>query len=381
MMQATWFRAGRGWMGALALLVALPAAAELVLFENDNFSGRSFTTRGRTDNLADVGFNDRASSVVVRGGRWELCTDADFRGQCFTLAPGSYASLRELGINDRVSSARETGWGGSSGGAGGGGGGAGSWGGGGGWGGGGDAIELYENDDYDGRHLGSNGSQPDLSHLGFNDRASSVIIRSGRWELCTDADYRGRCITLGPGSYGSLRDRGLNDALSSIRPAGGPPSWGGGSGNRPPQGGWHGDDGAPPEVIVGGNRSGRVVFNNGCVVFFNASGQRFQNLPSCDGRQIRRADDAMARHRREQGMDSATDEHPWNRPRPSGGWRDDTPEIMAGTNREAEVIFRNNCVVYYTASGRRSRQQPSCLPDQVRRADDAMARYRREQGW
>ena len=129
------------------------------------------------------------------------------------------------------------------------------------------------------------------------------------------------------------------------------------------------------------NRYGRVVFNNGCVVYFNASGQRFQNLPSCDGRQIRRADDAMARYRREQGQDGPSDEHPWARPRPSGGWGDDTPEIMSGTNRESEVIFRNNCVVYYTANGRRWKQQPSCMPDQVRRADDAMARHRREQGW
>lgn len=375
MKSTTWSRLGRLCGGALALLVAGQAAAELVLYENDNYNGRSFTSRGRTENLANVGFNDRASSVVVRGGRWELCTDADFRGQCITLSPGSYPSLRDMGMNDLVSSVREAGWGGS------GGSGGGNWGGNGGWGGGRDAIELFENDDFEGRRFSSNSSQSDLSRNGFNDRASSVIVRSGRWDLCTDADYRGRCVTLGPGSYGSLRDHGVNDEISSIRPAGGPPSWGGGAGNRPPQGGWGGDDGSPPEVIIGGNRYGRVVFNNGCVVYFNANGQRFQNLPSCDGRQIRRAEDAMARYRREQGMNAANDEHPWSRPRPSGGWGDDTPEIMAGTNREAEVIFRNNCVVYYTASGRRWKQQPSCMPDQVRRADDAMARYRREQGW
>jgi hypothetical protein len=361
---------GRVWLAALALLATGHAAAELVLYEHDNFNGRSFASRGRTENLAHVGFNDRASSVVVRGGRWELCTDADFRGQCITLSPGSYASLRDMGMNDNVSSVREAGWGGS-----------GGSGGSGGWGGGRDAIELYEHDDFGGRRFGSNGSQSNLTHSGFNDRASSVIVRSGRWDLCTDADYRGRCVTLSPGSYGSLRDQGLNDEISSIRPAGGPPSWGGGSGNRPPPGGWHGDDGSAPEVVIGNNRYGRVVFNNGCVVYFNGGGQRFQNLPSCDGRQIRRADDAMARYRREQGLDAPGDEHPWSRPRPSGGWGDDTPEIMAGTNREAEVIFRNNCVVYYTSGGRRWKQQPSCMPEQVRRADDAMARYRREQGW
>ena len=56
------------------------------------------------------------------------------------------------------------------------------------------------------------------------------------------------------------------------------------------------------------------------------------------------------------------------------------PEIMVGSNREGEVIFRNNCVAYYNAQGRRYQQQPSCSRDQIRRADQAMASYRREQG-
>lgn len=362
-------------MAAAVLLCAGAAQAQMVLFEHDDYNGRSYMVRGAARNLADVGFNDRASSVTVRGGRWQLCTDADFRGQCVVLAPGSYPSLREMGLNDSVSSAREEGRGGGYGGGPGG-----SWGGG--WGGGGAAIELFENDSYDGRRYSANGPVHDLSREGFNDRASSVVVRSGRWELCSDADFRGRCITLGPGSYGHLREQGVNDEISSLRPSDGPPSWGGGGGGRPPGGGWQGDDGSPPEVTISGNRYGRVTFLNGCVVYFNANGQRFQNLPSCDGRQIRRADDAMARHRREQGWDHANDEHPWNRPRPpGGGWGDEPPEIIAGTNREAEVVFRNNCVVYYTASGRRWKQQPTCRPDEIRRADDAMSRYRREQGW
>ena len=49
---------------------------------------------------------------------------------------------------------------------------------------------------------------------------SSIVIRSGRWEFCTDADYHGRCQTLGPGSYGNLVDMGLNDQISSLRPSG-----------------------------------------------------------------------------------------------------------------------------------------------------------------
>lgn len=361
-------------MQALLALCALSgtmaaAHAELLLYEHDDFNGRSFTSHGRTDNLSDVGFNDRASSVVVRGGRWQLCTDAGYRGQCITLSPGSYPSLGAMGLNDSVSSVRELGggWGQGHGGG---------WGG---WGGNGDAIELYEHDDFEGRRFGSNAPVVDLAPRGFNDRASSLVIRSGRWELCSDADFRGRCVTLGPGSYAHLRDEGLNDAISSLRPSGGPPSWGGGR----PTAGWHGDDGSPPEITIAGNRFGRATFSNGCVVYYNAGGQRFQNLPSCDGRQIRRADDAMGRYRAEQGLDRPNDEHPWSQRRPAGGgWRDEPPpEIIAGSNREAEVVFRDNCVVYYASNGRRWRQQPNCTPEQVRRADGAMGSYRREQGW
>ncbi len=367
--------ASRRWPVALRCLAMLGLAglqaaahAELVLYEHDDFNGRTFTSRGRTDNLSDVGFNDRASSAVVRGGRWQLCTDAGYRGQCITLSPGSYASLRDVGLNDSVSSVRELGgWGQGNGG----------WGGG--WGGNGDAIELYEHDDFEGRRFGSNSAVVDLARRDFNDRASSVVIRSGRWDLCSDADFRGRCVTLGPGSYTHLRDQGLNDAVSSLRPSGGPPSWGGGR----PNGGWHADDGSQPEITLSGNRYGRATFSNGCVVYYNANGQRFQNLPSCDGRQIRRADDSMGRYRADQGLDRPDDEHPWSQRRPAGGgWRDEPPpEIIAGSNREAEVVFRDNCVVYYAASGRRWRQQPNCSPDQVRRADVAMAAHRREQGW
>jgi len=56
------------------------------------------------------------------------------------------------------------------------------------------------------------------------------------------------------------------------------------------------------------------------------------------------------------------------------------PEIIMGSNREGEVIFKNNCVVYYDAQGRRTNKLSACSSGQVRRADEAMAAHRREQG-
>ena len=63
-------------------------AGELTLYENAGFHGRNVTLRAYTQNVGEVGFNDRASSLVMLSGRWEVCTEAGFRGYCTTLAPG-----------------------------------------------------------------------------------------------------------------------------------------------------------------------------------------------------------------------------------------------------------------------------------------------------
>jgi len=97
----------RNLLLAAGILVAGHAAAEVTFFENDGFQGRSFTTDRTIRNFDGSGFNDRASSAVVRGGSWEVCTDAQFEGRCVTLRPGDYASMRDLGLNDRISSVRE----------------------------------------------------------------------------------------------------------------------------------------------------------------------------------------------------------------------------------------------------------------------------------
>src|SRR5436189_4738050 len=92
---------------AAGILVAGQAAAQVTFFENDGFSGRSFTADRTIWNFDRFGFNDMASSAIVRGGSWEVCTDARFEGRCVVLRPGDYASLRNFGLNDRISSVRE----------------------------------------------------------------------------------------------------------------------------------------------------------------------------------------------------------------------------------------------------------------------------------
>jgi uncharacterized protein YcfJ len=82
------------------------AAAQVTFYEHDNFQGRSHTAQSEVRNAERAGFQDRASSVIVVGQRWEACDDARFRGRCVVLRPGQYPSLGAMGMNDRISSAR-----------------------------------------------------------------------------------------------------------------------------------------------------------------------------------------------------------------------------------------------------------------------------------
>lgn len=89
-----------------AITCAASASAQVTFFEREGFAGRSFTVEQTVPNFDRYGFNDRASSLVVRGGAWQVCTHARFEGACVTLPPGSYGSLGAMGLDNRVSSVR-----------------------------------------------------------------------------------------------------------------------------------------------------------------------------------------------------------------------------------------------------------------------------------
>jgi len=94
-------------IGAGAVLAASLAAAQVTFYEQEGFHGRAFTSSGQINNLDRSGFNDRASSVIVERGNWQVCEDSDFRGQCIVLRPGQYPSLSTMGMNNRISSLRK----------------------------------------------------------------------------------------------------------------------------------------------------------------------------------------------------------------------------------------------------------------------------------
>jgi uncharacterized protein YcfJ len=86
------------------------AMADMVLYERDRFAGRSLSTQKNIQDLSRQGFDNQASSAIVRGDqRWEVCEGERFDGRCVVLRPGSYPSLSDMGLNNRISSARSLG--------------------------------------------------------------------------------------------------------------------------------------------------------------------------------------------------------------------------------------------------------------------------------
>jgi len=86
--------------------LATQAFAQVTFYEQDNYRGQSFSTQRQVRDFSRFGFNDRASSARVTGGRWEVCEDSHFNGRCVVLRQGRYGSLADMGLNNRVSSVR-----------------------------------------------------------------------------------------------------------------------------------------------------------------------------------------------------------------------------------------------------------------------------------
>ncbi|MGO4475942.1 beta/gamma crystallin-related protein [Massilia sp. 2TAF26] len=205
-------------LAAAAVLATFAHAAfagEITLFTDSNFRGPSVTINRDAYNLADIGFNDRASSIIVRSGVWQVCEDRDFGGYCAEFGPGEYRELPRF--NDSISSLREVSRGGRGydrddrrGGPG--------------WRGdrddrggprGGDAVQLFSGQRFEGPAVSLSGDVRSLNDVGFNDRAGSIIIYEGRWEFCEHGDFRGQCVVYGPGRYPFLE--GMNNRISSMR--------------------------------------------------------------------------------------------------------------------------------------------------------------------
>ena len=173
------------------------SGGQITFHERRDFRGAAVAANGPVDNLDRSGLNNRASSVVVSSGSWEVCDGPGFSGRCAVLRPGRYPSLNEIGLNNRISSARPAGHVTARPGVG--------------------QVTLYEHSNFRGRNVTVDRRAERLE--GFRNAASSAVIAGGSWELCDRREFGGRCVVLGPGRYPSLGSMGMNDNVSSLRPA------------------------------------------------------------------------------------------------------------------------------------------------------------------
>lgn len=213
---------------ATVVLAAFPAsAADLQIFTAPNFGGTEITLLGETPDVAgfEQHFNSLAASLVVND-RWEVCTEANFAGDCVIIGPGRYPTLAAP-IHRRIGSVRplavkqaedarnrppsiprtapvpppvaRNDWreppprerarfvrG---------------------------AVDLFPGAEYRGRAFQVDRDEPELED--FTDRVASLVIHEGVWELCPQPGYRGRCRTLEPGRYPTLR--GAVQSLRQVR--------------------------------------------------------------------------------------------------------------------------------------------------------------------
>jgi len=174
----------------LALSVPVALAGEITLYEHRDFRGDSLTLHRGAPNLERSGLSDSASSLVVRDGVWEVCTDAFFRGSCAQLQPGEYRRL-DGPLNDRISSVREI-----------------------------VAttavvppiviasaeprIMLFEAPGFGGGAIELTKTNGKLDRIPGYSGADAVIVYGGTWRLCSREYYRGECFDFVPGRYENL---------------------------------------------------------------------------------------------------------------------------------------------------------------------------------
>jgi beta/gamma crystallin len=186
----------RAAVASAMLVSACSYAAGLTLYTQPDFGGKQHAVRGEESSLADSGVQDQASSAVVDFGRWQVCTQPEFKGDCMVLEPGQYSRL-DPRIFHRIESARRMGDRG------------------------GDrysseesgALELFAGSAFRGRMMGVDRDMPRLGRDGVG--VASLVVNEGTWQLCSEPRFQGDCQVYDRGRY---RDVGrLNNQVASIR--------------------------------------------------------------------------------------------------------------------------------------------------------------------
>lgn len=170
----------------------------ITLFSGPDYRGPAFSTAREFSNLPRQD-NDKALSLRVERGAWEVCSDANFSGRCQVFSR-DVPDLRAYGLGEAISSirpAQQDGWQGDRYGRGG-------------------EITLYYGPGFRGPSFSATRELSNLPRQD-NDKALSLRIERGAWEVCSNSDFGGRCQVF-THDVPDLRDYGLGEAISSIRP-------------------------------------------------------------------------------------------------------------------------------------------------------------------
>ena len=190
----------------------------ITVYEHPDFRGDSVTFRNEVADLRQHTLNDRISSLEVDGNQaWEVCRDVNFGGGC-RVFQGTIDDLRAEGWNDRISSMRAVGFGRGVGNSNRGNGNNGR-----GWGRGNQRdnanyresrLVLYDRPNFRGDARDVQNTATNLGSSG--DRARSVQVYGGTWELCEGAFRNARCVTVSE-NVPDLRNLGFRNGVTSAR--------------------------------------------------------------------------------------------------------------------------------------------------------------------
>ena len=165
----------------------------LELFSRTSFGGDRRVFTGPEPDLRRLGFNGTAQSLRIPPGQtWQVCSSPNFVN-CLAVNT-DWRDLNGLGMSRRISSVRP-------------------------WQQGGTAVSrfslvLFDDRSYRGRSFRVDANTPNLQ--GFANRAQSVQVMGGSWELCERANFGGRCVAVS-GDLPDLSSIGLARRVASVR--------------------------------------------------------------------------------------------------------------------------------------------------------------------
>ncbi len=154
-------------------------------------------------------------------------------------------------------------------------------------------ITIYKQPNFSGGEQTFTRDSASLQGTGVYDQSKSIVVRSGRWQACSQPNFQGDCLVLDRGQYASLPQQ-LNGRIESVREVSQVADADQRSRWRYEGGGWReradyrADRGAdrgrnPNDDYAYGGRGALVLFAEGNSTRYNRDVENFVRTPYRDG--------------------------------------------------------------------------------------------------